>query len=470
MSDTDALTALCPLDGRYRKTGAKLAKYFSEDSLIRYRMEIMFEWLLILIEHPRVPTPELTSTERRLLYGLREADLDSHAQTVKAIETEGYDRYKRTNHDVKACEFMLRLLLESVGLGKLCEWVHFGCTSEDVNNIAYAIMLHKGIGVVRSGVSDLSEEIAGLRCDTVDIAMLARTHGQPATPTTLGKEFAIFERRVDTFISKLQDVCISVKWSGANGNYNAAMCALPEVDWPTVAQDFVRRIAQLHGVCLDFNTHTTQIEPHDTYAELFDTLAQLNTVLIGFCQDIWRYVSDDWLVQKAVEGEVGSSAMPHKVNPIDFENAEGNLGIANALLQFFSRKLPISRLQRDLSDSTVERNFGMALGHCLLSYEAITRGLKKIGPNQEKIRAVLADHPEVLTEAYQTILRSLNYPDAYDALKNIARGRKITIDDLHAFVGGLDEVLVPMDVKQRMLALTLETYVGLAPKLASDIM
>lgn len=464
----NALTALSPLDGRYAKTGARLAPLFSEDALIRHRLMVMHAWVRYLVQHEKVPTPELSPLGRYSLLHFAFDPISARPEIVKDIETKGHGRWRRTNHDVKACEFFLRDFLEEHEQGALAEWIHFGCTSEDVNNLAYALMLSKGVDVLLDAVANLSEMIANMGTETAGTPMIARTHGQPATPTTLGKEFAVFEKRVDAFISKLQDVRIRVKWNGASGNYNAATFTLPEIDWQDVAYDFVQKVASEHRVTLEFNTHTTQIEPHDTYAELFDLLSQLNTVLIGFSQDIWRYVSDDWLVQKAVEGEVGSSAMPHKVNPIDFENAEGNLGITNALLQHFARKLPISRLQRDLSDSTVERNFGMAFGYCLLGYEAITRGLKKVSPNEAKIRAALADHPEVLTEAYQTILRSVNYPNAYDALKGLARGKKITLEDLHAFVEGLDESLVSREVKNRMLALTPETYLGRAPQLAKQ--
>lgn len=459
---SDALTALCPLDGRYQKTGAKLAKYFSEQALILYRLRVMHRWLVTLVGQRGVPTPELTAEQHEKLTDLGNSFEAADCVIVKKIETEGYGAYKRTNHDVKACEFYLRILLEDAGLGMLCEWVHFGCTSEDVNNVAYMLMLHRGVSILVDSTTAISEEITIMSSDHAGLAMLARTHGQPATPTTFGKEMSVFERRIDLLITRLMDVRISVKWNGASGNYNAANAALPHIAWQTLAEGFCTMIVEKNER-IDFNTHTTQIEPHDSYAELFDLLTQLNTVLIGFNQDIWRYVSDDWLVQKAVEGEVGSSAMPHKVNPIDFENAEGNLGIANALLGHMARKLPISRLQRDLSDSTVERNFGMALGYCLLGYEAILRGLRKLSPNEAKIGAALAEHPEVLTEAYQTILRSVNYPNAYDVLKGLARGKKITLEDLHAFVHSLD---VPQFVKQQMLALTPETYLGIAPELA----
>lgn len=462
---SDARMALCPLDGRYQKTGAKLSKHFSEEALIRVRLEVMCGWLRHLVESPEVPTPLLSEAQydRVMHYGFRK-EIEASAPIVKEIETKGRGRWKRTNHDVKACEFYLRDVLEEHDIGVLAEWVHFGCTSEDVNNMAYAMMLRGGLKEILPNIDIVADRLQILRHVYAELPMLARTHGQSATPTTLGKEMNVFGQRVVALVTRIDDLEISVKWNGASGNYNAAHVALPDVDWEEMARGFCRRMDPENR--FRFNPHTTQIEPHDTYAELFDLFAQLNTVLIGFCQDIWRYVSDDWLVQKADEGEVGSSAMPHKVNPIDFENAEGNLGLANALLQFFSRKLPISRLQRDLSDSTVERNFGMALGYCLLGYEAIIRGLRKISPDTEKIRAALAEHPEVLTEAYQTILRSLNYPNAYDALKGIARGRKITMKDLHVFVDALDDALVPLETKQRMKALTPETYIGLAAKLA----
>jgi adenylosuccinate lyase len=467
MSDTNALNALCPLDGRYWKTGNRLRKHFNEQALIGYRLKVMYGWLMFLIEHPDVPTPTLTDTEKRMLLQFDPAaDMEAAAKMIKLIEMEGYGKYPRTNHDVKACEFYLRITLNKWGLTYLDEWLHFGCTSEDVNNVAYALMLDAGFNVLLEELALLQRGLNEAAAAYADIPMLARTHGQPATPTTLGKEFAVFGTRLYKLVRKFSELEISVKWNGASGNYNAVYAALPKIQWEVEAENFCNYLARSLGRKFVFNTHTTQIEPHDAYAEHFDALCRINTMLIGLCQDMWRYISDEWLVQKAVEGEVGSSAMPHKVNPIDDENAEGNFAIANALLQCFSRKLPISRLQRDLSDSTVERNFGMALGYCLKSYESLNTGLRKINANRLRIRTDLDAHPEILAEAYQTILRVYGYPDAYGTLKDVVRGKKVTLQDLHAWIRTLDVV---EEVKEHMLALTPQTYVGLAPKLATNL-
>jgi adenylosuccinate lyase len=298
--------------------------------------------------------------------------------------------------------------------------------------------------------------------------MLARTHGQPATPTTLGKEFAVFSERLRLQVLQIGALKLSLKLNGATGNYAAMHAAFPDIDWPQFAQTFIE-----NGTCLRkgahlsfaFNPLTTQIEPHDTYAELFAVMMRINTILVDFAQDMWRYISDDWIVQRPVAGEVGSSAMPHKVNPINFENAEGNLQIANWLMEGCCRKLPVSRMQRDLSDSTVLRVFGTIFAHCIVGYENLRTGMNKVSPNAETIRLALVAHPEVLAEAYQTILRSRGYPNAYDALKSISRGAKITLADLHAFVDGLDPKYVDAATKQRMKEITPDSYFGLAPSL-----
>jgi adenylosuccinate lyase len=461
------LNAVSPIDGRYHATGEKLSPYFSEKALIKHRIIVMLEYARFLMGNRVILASGLTTHEYQQI-DMIIADFDDvQAQIVQDIEKKGWGAHKATNHDVKACEIYLRARFEDIHLGHLREWIHFGRTSEDVNNIAYAIMLAQSLdNVLCSAVFELSRTIHDLADLYAELPMLARTHGQAATPTTLGKEFAVFASRVEKQRRQLKEQKILIKLNGASGNYAADYAAFPEVDWPAMSESFCDYLnRKMLGNRLKLNMVTTQIEPHDTYAELFAILMRINTILLGFCQDTWRYISDDWLVQKAIDGETGSSAMPHKVNPIDSENAEGNLGLANAMFEFFCRKLPVSRLQRDLSDSTVERNFGVAFVHSLIAYMSIARGLKKISPNKEKIAQALADHPEVITEAYQTILRSIGYPNPYDALKNISRGQKITMEDLHAFVHGLDPLLVSDSVKVRLLAITPKNYIGLAPML-----
>jgi adenylosuccinate lyase len=462
MQPLSPYTALGPLDGRYAKKTADLRQFFSEEALMRYRIQVELRYFFALSTHPQLPITPVTDGERSLCASLFE-NIDMAA--IKTIE-DG-DKAKGlvgTKHDVKACEYYICRLLEVSSLADRLSWIHFGLTSEDVNNVAYALMLSDSLGQciipaiegVLDAIRVFAEKYRGLH-------MLARTHGQLATPTTLGKEFAVFGERLERQLSQLREVEISAKLNGASGNWNAHYAAYPisfGVDWATFSLDFIAAFNTPDRLVeLRWNEATTQIEPHDTYAELFDIVRRINTILIDFCQDVWRYISDDWIVQKSVAGEVGSSTMPHKVNPIDFENAEGNLGLANALFDFFSRKLPISRLQRDLSDSTVERNFGVAFGHSLLAYKSILAGLGKIHANEPKITAVLQAHPEVIAEGIQTILRREGITGAYDQLKALTRGRPATMEDFHVFIGGLP---VSPEVKEELLALTPETYIGLA--------
>ena len=463
----NTLKALSPLDGRYRKYGSVLATHFSEQALITNRIVVMVEWLRFLAADSRFPVRSITGREdlklEEMISGIRN---DNDARIIKDIETKGWGDHPRTNHDVKACELYIRHCLTEMGAADLVEWVHFGRTSEDVNNIAYALMLAGALdGVMVPSLEKIRATVAGFAERYAHLPMLSRTHGQPATPTTLGKEFAVFAARLAKQIVQLEKVSILVKSNGASGNYAAEHVAFPEVDWQEVSQAFCARVGLQAMWNVETNVVTTQIEPHDTYAELFAPLMRANTILIDMCQDLWRYISDDWIVQRAERGEIGSSTMPHKVNPINFENGEGNLGVANALLGFFCRKLPISRLQRDLSDSTVERNFGSAFGYAYVAYENISTGLGKIVANEDLVREALRNHPEVITEAYQTILRSVGYPDPYGALKQISRGAKMTLPNLHAFVLALDPALVDDATKARMLAITPENYIGLAQRL-----
>ena len=425
-------------------------------------------YLIALSGYPEVTLRAFTQQELAFLRTLPDISLED-ARIIKDIETKGWGDIPKTNHDVVAVVMWLRERLKGTALADIVEWVHFGLTSEDCNNIAYALMLRAAVRhALHPAMVGVLREFERFASQYANLPMLSRTHGQTATPTTLGKEFRVWRDRLGRQLKQLEGFKILVKLNGASGNYCAHLAALPDVDWLDFSRDFATVFNDSDGaeslpLRFQFNPLTTQVEPHDTYAELFDIFRRFNTILIDACQDIWRYVSDDWLVQKAAAGEVGSSAMPHKVNPIDFENAEGNLLFANAMLEFFSRKLPISRLQRDLSDSTVERNFGLAFGHCLLGYEAALRGLGKIDVNKGRIADDLADAPEVLGEAYQTILRSAGYAGAYDALKALTRGQPVTYKHLQNFVTELD---VPEEVKERLRKLTPATYVGLAPKLA----
>ena len=452
---TYALTALSPLDGRYRKDVAELEAYFSEAALFRYRARVEIEYLIFLTKARDVTfVPKLDAQAAAELRGLYRA---FHAEDAERIAE--WDR--QVNHDVKAVEYWLREQLDKLGRGAWKEAVHFGLTSEDVNNLAYALLLREARDMLLlPALGQLGAALHDLALREAATPMLARTHGQPATPTTLGKEIAVFVARLRRAHAALGQVKLTGKLHGATGTFAAHAAALPNVDWPAFGRAFVRFL-DLEPVEL-----TTQIEPHDSIAELCDALKRLNTVLIDMCQDVWSYISDGYLVQAARAGEVGSSTMPHKVNPIDFENAEGNLGLANALLEFFSRKLPISRLQRDLSDSTVLRNLGVACGHSLFAYRRAQRGLGKLDVDYERLRADLQAHPEVLAEAIQTILRRESYPEPYEALKRLTRGRALTLADLHAFVDTLD---VPEAVKAELRALRPEEYTGRAAELARTI-
>jgi adenylosuccinate lyase len=452
---TYSLTTLAPLDGRYRPDVAALEAYFSEAALFRYRVRIEIEYLIFLTKARDVtfvpPLSPQTIAELRGLYRAFSAE--------DAEEIAVWDR--KVNHDVKAVEYWLRERLTKLGLDDWREALHFALTSEDVNNLAYALMVREARDlVILPMLGELGAALRELALREAATPMLARTHGQPATPTTLGKEIAVFVARLRRAQAALADVKLTGKLNGATGTFAAHAAALPDMDWLTFSRAFVRML-DLEPVEL-----TTQIEPHDSLAELCDAFKRANTLLIDLCQDIWRYIGDGYLVQAPKAGEVGSSTMPHKVNPIDFENGEGNLGLANALLEFFSRKLPISRLQRDLSDSTVLRNLGVAFGHSLFAYRRIQKGLSKLSVDHERLTEDLRAHPEVLAEAVQTILRREGYQQPYEALKGLTRGHALTLGDLRAFVDTLE---VSESVKAELRGLTPEGYIGLAPKLARTI-
>ncbi len=441
------LTAISPIDGRYLRVIKGLQPIFSEFGLIRYRVLIEIRWLQFLADHPEIPEiPPLTADTEVLLDQLIEQFSLAEAQRVKEIE-------RTTNHDVKAVEYFIRKKIATIPeLNAVHQFIHFACTSEDINNLAYALMLQEArntlvlpqLETILKTLIDLAEQYA-------DVPMLARTHGQPASPTTLGKELANVAYRIHRTQQQLEQVQILGKFNGAVGNYNAHLAAYPQLDWPTLAQQFVTQLG------LTWNPYTTQIEPHDYMAELFDVLARLNTILIDFCRDVWGYISLGYFKQKTVKGEVGSSTMPHKVNPIDFENAEGNLGLANALLNHLSAKLPISRWQRDLTDSTVLRNIGVGIAHSLIAYDACLKGLSKLEVNRHLMENELTQTWEILAEPIQTVMRRYGIGQAYEKLKELTRGQGIDQDSVQSFIS---ELAIPEAAKMTLLNLTPTTYTG----------
>lgn len=459
----DELEALSPLDGRYRKYIEPLARIFSEQGLMRHRVKVEGEYLIMLSENHQIGLRSFSEEERVLIRALYNLSLED-AGIIKAIETKGYSKIKPTRHDVKAVEYFLKLKLSETSLNDSLEWIHFALTSEDVNNLAYGLMLGDALrNVIIPALEEVGKVLNDLAKENKSVPMLARTHGQPASPTTFGKEFKVFYSRLIRQLGQLANFHLQVKLNGATGNYNAHIIAYPNVDWVEFTRQFIERF-RLQGHSLVPNLITTQIESHDTYAELFNIISRINIILLDFIQDIWRYISDDWISQKVIEGEVGSSIMPHKVNPIDFENAEGNLGEANKLFEYFSAKLPISRLQRDLSDSTVERNFGVSLGHCLVAYKSLLRGLGKITVNKDRVVGVLENHPEVISEAIQTILRREGVETPYEQLKSLTRGKRVTSEDFTKFIVELN---VPDKVKHELQQITPKNYTGIAELLTS---
>lgn len=469
----DFLEAISPVDGRYQEYTRDLANIFSEAGMMRYRILVEGEYLIALSEHPDidphtkfgagVDLRDFSEGEKSLIRNLYELPLDS-AKIIKDIECAGHKNIKATNHDVKAIEYFMRDQLENTSLKDCLEWIHFALTSEDTDNLAYGLMLGDGIEKV---ILPLLEKIAAaleqFAKEYKSLPMLARTHGQPATPTTFGKEFRVFSARLRRQLDQLRSFRILVKLNGATGNYSAHVVAYPEIDWREFTEKFIAQLNEKRIIALEQNSFTAQIESHDTYAELFDLLRRINTILIDFNQDIWRYISDGWIVQSVNEGEVGSSTMPHKINPIKFENSEGNLGIANSLFSYFSTKLPISRLQRDLSDSTVERNFGVALAHSTVAYSNLLNGLGRIRVNKEKVIEELNRHPEVIAEAIQTILRREGVTMPYEKLKALTRGKNVTMEDMRMFIETLE---VSAQTKEELLKITPENYTGLAERLA----
>jgi adenylosuccinate lyase len=450
------LTALSPLDGRYASKTRPLQEHFSEFALIRERVAVEVEWLLALASDAAFAAlkPFSAATQAELRRAAADFGL-ADAERIKAIEAT-------TNHDVKAVEYWLReRFAGNPEVNAAAEFIHFACTSEDINNLAHARMLKGGRDrVLLPAIDRIVERLQALAHEHAELAMLSRTHGQPATPTTLGKEMANVAYRLKRARGKFAAVEMLGKINGATGNFNAHVAADPEMDWPGFAEAFVK------GRGLAYNPLTIQIEPHDAMAEAFDAASRLNTILVDLNRDIWGYISLGYFKQKVKPGEVGSSTMPHKVNPIDFENSEGNLGLANALLRHLSEKLPISRWQRDLTDSTVLRNVGVAFGYCLLAYDSCLRGLAKLEANPARLAADLDQSWDVLAEAVQTVMRAHRIPDSYDKLKDLTRGKGgITRDDLQAFVRALP---IPDEAKARLLELTPARYIGLAPRLARE--
>jgi adenylosuccinate lyase len=448
-----AVDSLSPLDGRYAGKLGAVSRIFSEAGLMRERVRVECAWLSALAAGPAAaPMASLPAAARDWLSAMSADPAATDVDSIKQIEA-------RTNHDVKAVEYWIRGRLESLGATSAqLEWVHFGCTSEDINNLAYALMLkHARSAVLLPALESLGGRLADLKMRHAEVAMLARTHGQAATPTTVGKELANVEARLRSQSGGLGEIRIMGKMNGAVGNYNAHVVALPQIDWPGFSSLFVESLG------LAPNLHTTQIEPHDWIAEYCHALMRINTVLIDLARDMWTYISLGYFRQRAIAGEVGSSTMPHKVNPIDFENCEGNLGLANALLGHFAEKLPLSRMQRDLTDSTVMRNLGVAVGHSLLAYRSLEAGLGKIDLDSARLAADLSAAWEVLGEAVQTVMRVHGIPDAYDRLKTFTRGRPMDKDSIRAFIESLH---LPAADEQRLLALTPAAYVGLAADLA----
>ncbi len=449
------IRALSPLDGRYAGKVGALRDIFSEHGLIRYRVLVEVRWLQWLADEPSfAPLPPLPPVVKGALNRIVDGFSAENTDKIKKIEAT-------TNHDVKAVEYFIREQLGTgADVGNIGNFIHFGCTSEDVNNLAYALMLRFGRdSALVPAMKELRAKLRAMANEYAALPMLSRTHGQPATPTTLGKELANFAARLAHAQAQWSRVEIRGKMNGAVGNFNAHVVACPEVDWADVSQRFVESLG------LSPNPLTTQIEPHDWTAEYADALARYATVLLDLCRDLWGYVSLGYFRLRVNAAETGSSTMPHKVNPIDFENAEGNLGIARALLGHFAEKLPVSRWQRDLSDSTVQRNFGVAAGHVLLAVRAALAGLEKLQADTAVIAQDLDDAWEVLAEAVQTVMRCHGIAEPYEQLKALTRGRKVTRELLHEFIAGLD---IPQDAKQRLLDLTPASYVGLAPTLAKS--
>ncbi|MGB5450545.1 MAG: adenylosuccinate lyase [Sedimenticolaceae bacterium] len=454
--DLNSLTAISPIDGRYGSKTAELRPIFSEYGLIRQRVIVEVRWLQSLAAHPAIPeVPAFSPATQEQLEQIVSSFAETDAQRVKEIE-------RTTNHDVKAVEYLLKeKIAGNTELERVNEFVHFACTSEDINNLSHAMMLRDGRDTVLLPLADkVIAAIRALAHAHAEQPMLSRTHGQPASPTTLGKEMANVVARLRRQREQIADTTLMGKINGAVGNYNAHLSAYPEVDWAAHAKQFVESLG------IEWNPYTIQIEPHDYMAELFDAVARFNTILVDFCRDIWSYISIGYFKQKTVAGEVGSSTMPHKVNPIDFENAEGNLGIANALFDHLAIKLPVSRWQRDLTDSTVLRNMGVGFAYSTIAWHSALRGIAKLEVNSAALNADLESNWEVLAEPIQTVMRRYGIEQPYEKLKALTRGQRIDQAGMRDFIDGL---ALPEQVKSSLKAMTPATYIGNAAQQARDI-
>ncbi len=454
MLDLTPLTAIGAADGRYRAKVARLAPILSEYGLMRFRVYVECEWFKTLAQLEGIAElPKLSAAQARALQAIRDGFSLEDAQRIKALEAS-------TNHDVKAVEYFVKERIAAIpGLEPHTEFVHFACTSEDINNLAQALMLGAARSLLLDDMQRIVNAINALAAEAGSLPMLARTHGQPASPTTLAKELRVFGARLARTRAAIGAVTLRGKLNGAVGNFNAHAAAYPAIDWPAVSAAFIA------GLELDANPLTTQIESHDYMAELFQALIRFNSVLLDFDRDIWAYIAIDYFSQRAPAGEIGSSTMPHKINPIDFENSEGNIGIANALLAHMAEKLPVSRWQRDLSDSTVLRNIGTACGHCTIAYQAAVRGIERLSINRAAIKADLERNWEVLAEAVQTLMRKHGLHEPYERLKAATRGRRL---DAESYVALLDRLELPEAARRHLIGLSPATYTGLAERLAAQ--
>jgi adenylosuccinate lyase len=454
--ELDSLLAISPIDGRYARQSSELREIFSEYGLIKNRVIVEIEWLKLLANENAIhEVPGLSEAANKTLDNIITEFAVNDAARVKEIEST-------TNHDVKAVEYFLKEKVAANNeLHAINEFIHFACTSEDINNLAYALMLKDALNdVVVSQMDQVISALKNLAQQNASQPMLSRTHGQPASPSTLGKEMANVVARLQRQRDQVNSNPILGKINGAVGNYNAHLSAYPDIDWPALAEKFVT------GLGLQWNSYTTQIEPHDYIAEIFDGIARFNTILIDFDRDVWSYISLGYFKQRTVAGEVGSSTMPHKVNPIDFENSEGNLGLANAILSHLSQKLPISRWQRDLTDSTVLRNLGVGIAHSLIAYKATLKGIGKLEINSQRLNEDLDNNWEILAEPIQTVMRRYGIEKPYEKLKDLTRGQSINQETIQKFIQTLD---IPEDAKQRLLEMTPHTYVGNAEDQAKNL-
>ncbi len=445
--ELSALTAISPIDGRYQNKTDSLRPIFSEYGLFRFRVQVEIEWLKALANHPGIiEVEQFSSAAVALLDNIKDNFSVEDAAAIKEIE-------KTTNHDVKAVEYFIRdKIIDDAALGSASQFIHFACTSEDINNLSHALMLKEAREtVLGEKVQGLISHLQTLANDHASLPMLCRTHGQTASPTTLGKEFAVYVHRLRRQQTQLEKIEILGKMNGAVGNFNAHLSAYPDLDWMSLSKEFVE------GLGLDWNPHTTQIESHDYMAEYFHVLSRINTILIDLSRDIWSYISLGYFKLKLKEGEIGSSTMPHKVNPIDFENAEGNLGLANGIFEHLAQKLPISRWQRDLTDSTVLRNMGVGIAHSIIAFDSCAKGLSKLDINPEAINADLEQSWEVLAEPIQTVMRRYGIDNAYEQLKELTRGQNINQETLYKFIEQLE---LPDDVKSQLQQLTPQNYTG----------